>query len=485
MTRNPSQKNKIALLFNRMKKAAFIITAILLNMASSAREASMYHIHIKWTGAHDSVVYMAHYYGKSWPDFFVMDSARLDMNGAAEFTGKDTSFAGGVCIMLLDRRTHFDFLLGKNDDFDITVSTDRFPEAAKLDKVTFTHSPENEHFQEYFNLLKDYGGTKTLPEKILAYRREYEKKYPGTFLTEIFYTMEKPEIPAGPYYLPDGKTIDSGFASRYEKAHYWDGFNFNDNRLVFTPQYDGRLKDYMARLVAHAPDSFIHESKILLTKTKDAKDLFNYTLWSLVSYAEKSRAQGMENALLYLLDNYYLKGYATWLTDKELKKYEEIAKDIKYPSGITGNHVGNNAPEILLPNIKTEKEESMTSMKAKYTLLVFFSPSCGHCQHEIPLLDSLYRAVLKDKGVKVYTVSTEGSVNEVRDFVATHKIDDWTNTWDRGHVGDYHNKYEVYITPEIYLLDENKIVKGKHLDHTNIADLIDQSDNGVKAKPKE
>jgi len=101
------------------------------------------------------------------------------------------------------------------------------------------------------------------------------------------------------------------------------------------------------------------------------------------------------------------------------------------------------------------------------------------------LLDSVYRAVLKDKGVKVYTVATEGAEKAINDFLVKDKIDDWSNHWDHEHTGDYHSKYDVYSTPTIYLLDEKKIIKGKRLDHTNIARMVEILDNDKKSKPKE
>ena len=186
----------------------------------------------------------------------------------------------------------------------------------------------------------------------------------------------------------------------------------------------------------------------------------------------------MDEAFVYLVENYYMKGDAFWLTSDELNKYLDRAQKI------APNVIGNLAPEIKLPNVTTQKDESLQGLKANYTLLIFYSPSCGHCQHEIPLLDSLYKAELKDKGLKVFTVATEGDEKAITDFITKNKLEGWTNTWDHEHAGDWRGKYDVYSTPTIYLLDDKKIIRGKRLDHTNLAGLVDMLEKKSKKVSK-
>ena len=304
------------------------------------------------------------------------------------------------------------------------------------------------------------------------------KKNPGTLLAGIFGGMEVPEVPEGPHYLEDGKTKDSTFAYRYYKGNFWNGFNFQDDRMIYTPLYDQKLEEYFSKLVVPVPDSVEHEADVILRKAKGTKDVFHYSLWWLTRYVENSKIMGMDEAFVYLVENYYMKGDAFWLKNDELQKYIKRAMDI------APNVIGNVAPEVKLPNVMTKKEESLLGTKAKYTLVVFYSPSCGHCQHEIPALDSVYNSELKAKGVRIFTVATEGEEKAITDFITKNKIDSWTNTWNPDHTSDYHSKYDVYSTPTIYLLDEKKIIRGKRLDHSNIAGLVDMLQKKEKDKAK-
>ncbi len=460
---------------------------LLAGMALSCFARPGYDIHLHIPGVKDSMVYLVHYYGKSLPTIYKRDSARFDKNGNAELKSSDPNFIGGIYMMLMsDHKTYFEFLVDNGADFSITADLSKLPYG-----VTFKNSTENEHFQQYVDFLKGYGDKQegfqkeyktaknaadsmavrrkaaASSKELINYRREYSAKYPGTLLSSIFNALQTPQVPEGPHYLADGVTKDSTFAYTYYKKHFWDGFNFQDDRLIHTPIYDAKIDEYMNKLVLPFPDSVEREGDMLLHRSEGTKELYKYTLWWLTRSAENSKVMGMDEVFVYLVENHYMKGDATWLSAEELNKYTDRAQKI------APNVIGNLAPEVRLPNILTKKDESLQSLQAKYTLLVFYSPSCGHCQKELPELDSLYRSVLKGMGVKVYTVATEGDEKAITDFLKKNKLEEWTNTWDHEHVGDWRGKYDVYSTPTIYLLDGKKIIRGKRLDHTNLGSLID------------
>ena len=489
-----------------MKKSLLIVALLLISVSQlfAASAYKSYHIKLKITDIndtianHDTMIYLLHYYGKGRPTIFKLDSARIDKVGNAEFKSNDSNFVGGIYIMLLsNRKADFEFLLNKGDDMSITVDLSKLPDAVK-----FKGSPENDRFEEYIGFLKDYSkdqdklkkeleSAKTKEDttsirnrsiaqakKLTNYRRDYMKNNPGSLLAGVFGGMEVPEVPEGQHFLEDGKTKDSTFAYRYYKGHFWDGFNFQDDRMIYTPLYDQKLEEYFSKLIVPIPDSIEHEADIILKKAKGTKDVFHYSLWWLTRYVENSKIMGMDEAFVYLVENYYMKGDAFWLKSDELAKYLDRAQKI------APNVIGNLAPEIKTPNVVTKKEESLHGLKAKYTLVVFYSPSCGHCQHELPELDSVYNEVLKAKGVKVFTVATEGEEKAITDFITKNKLESWTNTWNPDHTSDYHSKYDVYSTPTIYLLDEKKIIRGKRLDHSNIGGLVEMLEKKEKDKAK-
>jgi len=481
-----------------MKQIKLLILLLLIGQSQFSFARLGYHINLKIAGVTDSKVYLVHYYGKPGPTVYISDSANFDKDGNAEFNGSDIDFVGGIYIMLLaGQRTSFEFMLNKGDDISINATMSKLP-----DGITFKNSPENDRFEEYLKYLKAYnkkeeGYKKDLEaaqsshdteevrkratvslKELNNYRKDYVKKYPGTLLANIFRAMETPEIPEGDHFLEDGHTKDSTFGIRYYQKHYWDGFNFKDDRLIYTPLYDGKLEDFFAKWVQPVIDSQEFACDEMMSKVKGTKDLFHYTLWWLTNHFESSKIMGMDEVFVYLVEKYYMTGEATWLKQDELDKYIDRARKI------APNVPGNKAPEVKLPNVKTGKMESMLAMKAKYTLLVFYSPSCGHCQHEIPKIDSVYNELLKAKGVKVFTVATDGEEKDINDFITKNHMEEWTNCWDHEHIGDFHNKYDVYSTPVIYLIDDKKIIRGKRMDHGNVGRMLKILEDKEKEKNK-
>lgn len=471
----------------RIKLLAFLLLAF-TTQQTLARDG--YRIQVKFTDMKDTVAYLAHYYGKSLPTIYKADSARFDKNGVAVLESKEKTLGGIYMILLSDKKTYFEFLLNNGDDMSITATAAKLPEG-----LTFKNSPENDRFIDYIKFLKDFGQqqqgfqnelktAKTSADtaavrkrateaskKLTGYRHDYAAKYPNTLLTSIFNALEVPQVPEEKHYLPDGK-VDSTFAYDYYKAHYWDGFNFSDDRLIHTPIYDAKIDEYMNKLVLPIPDSVIKEGDMLLAKTRGQKELFKYTLWWLTRNAETSKIMGMDQVFVYLVETYYMRGDAYWLDNDALQKYFDRVRNI------APNIIGNVAPELNLNDVNG-KPQSLSALKAKYTLLVFYSPDCGHCIQEIPKIDSVYRAVLKAKGMKIYAVATEDET-KWKDFITKNKLTDWVHVADWDRKSDFRSKYDVYSTPVIYLLDEKKIIRGKRLDHTNIESVIEMLEQKEK-----
>lgn len=470
--------------------------ALLFISFFSATAKDGYKIQLKFTDVTDSMVYLAHYYGKPLPTIYKADSAKLDKNGVATFQSNE-KFTGGIYMMLLsDKKTYFEFLIDNGQDIGMTVTAKNLPGGIK-----FKNSPENERFQDYVTFLKDFGAKqKTITDKfataktaddtakirkeagesskkLIAYRDDYTKKYPGTLLTSIFNSLEVPQVPEGKHYQADGKTEDSTFAYTYYKSHYWDDFNFQDDRLIYTPVYDAKLEEYFSRLVLPVIDSIEFEADKLLAKTDGTKDLFKYTLWWITHYVENSKVMGLDEVFVYLVENYYMKGKATWLDADALEKY------VKQAQKIAPNVIGNVAAEITMQDING-KETKLSSINSKYTLLIFWSPECGHCLSEVPKIDSVYKAVLKSKGVKIVGVRVEGDEQKWKDVIKKDKLDDWVHLWDPEYKSNFRSKYNVYSTPVIYLLDDKKIIRGKKLDHSTIPQVIENLEKREKLTNK-
>ena len=451
-----------------------------------------YKIQLKLTDRKNTMVYLAHYFGKPFPTIFKADSIQLDNKGEGVFLKKDTIVGGIYMILPSDLKNYFEFLLNNGDDISIAASIDDLPKS-----VSFKRSPLNDDFREYQSFVTKYGAqqqglqnelakakTKSdstaiqdkmreLVKEPVAYRRNYTKTHPGNLLSNIFSALEVPEVPKGKHLLPSGKE-DSSFAYRYYRSHFWEHFNFNDDRLIHAPLLQNKLDEYFNKVVYQQEDSVIAEADSILARMRGSRNLFMFTLNWLSINAQTTKVMGMDKVFVHLVENYYMKGDAHWLTTEELAKYIERAQKI------APNVINNPAPEL-----KAFEEDmtprSLYDFKAKYTVLVFYSPDCGHCVKEIPVLDSLYKTSLKEKGVRVWAFNVDKEELKWRTFITKHKLDDWQHIWDPKHTSRYWAYYDVQMTPSIYVLDEHKIIRAKKLDVTSIPKVIEFLDDKAKS----
>jgi len=482
-----------------MRKVLFSLVLTVVCFASIQAQTKTfkgkdgYKIKVKFTDVTDSMLYLVHYYGKPLPTIYRTDSARLDKKGEAVFQNDSFTLGGIYMVLMSDKSSYFEMLLNNGDNFSVTATKKELPAG-----LVFKNSPENERFITYVSYLVDYGNRsmalnkqletaktaadtlalrgdyKKLSNELKDYRKDYIGKYPNTLLTNIFKALKVPEVPEGKHLLPDGSE-DSSFAYTYYKEHYWDDFDFQDDRLIHTPIYEGRLEEYFNKLVLPVADTVQKEADALLKKAKGTRDMFKYTLWWITRFTESSKIMGMDAAFVYLVENYYMRGDAYWLTTDDLEKYIERAQKI------APNVLGKIAPELKMQDIKG-KVHSLHELDAKYTLLIFWSPECGHCLTEMPQVDSLYKAVLKKKGVKIYGVRTEGEVDKWEKVIKEKGLDDWIHVYDPERKSRFRSDYDIYSTPVLYLLDERKIIRGKRIDHTNIEEVIEMLERKEKNK---
>jgi len=317
-------------------------------------------------------------------------------------------------------------------------------------------------------------------KELINYRKGIIKRNPKSFLATLFKALAEPEVPKyKDWPLNEEGKKDSSFPSLYYKSHYWDGYDFQDDRLIYTPMYEPKLKNYMNKWVIPMPDTVKKECDILLKKAEGTTETFKYTLWYLTRWAETSKIMGMEEVFVYLVEDYYMKGKATWLKPEQLKKYEDRAK------AIAPNMIGQPAMDLKLRNMANQFVP-LSSIKAKYKLLVFWEADCGHCKKELPKIDSLYKKELYKYGLQIMAVESSNEVEKWKKVVKEKKLRfGWIHLYDPDRSTKFRSFYDVYVTPTIYLLDENDTIIGRRVNHSNILEVIKFHEKKQKDKKED
>ena len=134
-----------------------------------------------------------------------------------------------------------------------------------------------------------------------------------------------------------------------------------------------------------------------------------------------------------------------------------------------GSLVGNPGMNIRAKDTDGQMQ-SMFDTNAPYVVLYFYHAECEHCIEETPKLVQFYQK-WKDRGLEVYAVAMDTEDAEWRKFITDNKMESWINVNDADSQ-DIYDDYYVMGTPNIYLLNPERIIIGKSLELEHIPAVI-------------
>jgi peroxiredoxin len=140
--------------------------------------------------------------------------------------------------------------------------------------------------------------------------------------------------------------------------------------------------------------------------------------------------------------------------------------------------IGKKAPQLVLAD-SNRKYVPLYSVKAKYTVVFFWDPNCGHCQKETPKLNEVYKKY-KNDGVEVYAVDIDRDRKKWVEFINKNQLH-WINVYDPDYYVSFKQLYDIYSTPVMYVLNEKKEIMFKRIGVEQFDDIMAD----ILKKPKE
>ncbi len=438
-------------------------------------------------------LYLAHRFAdKLYSD----DTTLVDKNGVGIFSGTK-KLDGGIYVVIIPalKKQYFEFLIDKSTQFSIETDTSNF-----IEKIKVSGSDENKIFFDWQRAMarlekqmhaatdkikeltdkKMKDSLKIWQDKGMAIdneRKEYwekiKKDNPASLLAKILNVLTPVEIPTPNYpeNIAKRDSLTRLFQYLYNKDHYWDNVDFSDDRLLRTPFIESKMKDFFKNIVLTQPDSLIKEAIKVCELSRKNKYFFQYTVIYITNYFETSQIMGMDRVFVNLADKYYLSDQCWWADSTLISKIGDRVAKIK------PNMLGEIAPDLKMEDVNG-KWQQLKYVKADYTILVFWEPSCGHCKKEIPKLYELYKTI-RDKGVEVFAVYTQNDTTEWKKFINEHVLD-WLNVYDKYRFTNFRNLYDIYSTPVIYILDRNKKIIAKRIGVDQIEKFLEFERNKDK-----
>jgi len=429
------------------------------------------------------------------------DTILVDRNGKGLFEGK-TPLVGGLYLVYFSPTYYFDLLLGDDQELSIFADTSDF-----ANSIVFKESEDNRVFQEYKEFLQVKRGElqqqqallptaathadtteirdrqKKINSEMEAYMDRVETGYANLFVSNFIGATRESFPPES--MLTGDKKHDDSIRYFYYKEHYFDHFDPFNVRLLHTPLYEGKIKNYLARGVTQHPDSLIVAVDFLLQGSKVDEDLYRYMLITLFNHFAESKFMGMDVVYFHIAEHYYIPD-ATWSSPVFITNLEDnLAKN-------KPTLIGQIAPNVtmrMVPEEHFQMAAQDTAIKkdphigndffihdieAKFTILYFWEADCGHCKKATPALQQVYNN-MKDKGVEVISVhainTIEGKEKWV-DFVNEHHMYEWINCWSP-YSNDFRVQYNLQSYPQLFILDKDKKIIAKRITPEQAEQIID------------
>ncbi len=448
-----------------------------------------YEIKFKINGLKDTTCMIGNYYSNGT---YIKDTLKVDGSGRCVFKAP-ADYPRGLYLFVITEKNYFDFVI--NNDHKFSIETDRNDPVRKM---VIKDSPDNELFYQYikFNGAK-YEQIQQWQDKIknavekkdsldiynkrideiskemIAFKLAIAKNNPSSFTALLINAMKEPEIPEIPL-LQNGRK-DSTFAYRYFKAHFWDDVDFTDDRLIRTPVFYNKLKKYYDNVLIQIPDTIIRELDAMVEKARSNPEMFKYLIWFTTYRYETSEIMGFDKIFVHIVDKYYVTGQTTWV-DKTVN--ENV---IKRANKIRPLLIGCKAPNMIMQDTSLNLV-SMHNIQAKYLMLLFWDPDCGHCEQEMPKIKEFYDKNKENPGLEILAICSDTSLVKMKNSIKKKKMN-WINVnGPRTLTGDYHAQYDIISTPVIYLLNEQKEIIAKRIPSDKIGLFLE---NYIKhpAKP--
>jgi peroxiredoxin len=288
-------------------------------------------------------------------------------------------------------------------------------------------------------------------------------KYPDAFFTKFKIAGQNPDFKE---FKKANGDIDTLRQLGYYRGHFWDGMDWNDERLLNTPVVGNKLRRYVKDLTPQRPDSLVAVTDALIQKVQPYKEYFKYFAnWIALQYENgKTTVMDGEAVYVHVVMKYFTPELAFWDSPENLEKLRKHAWEME------ASLIGKKGPDVRAQN-QYGQFKSIYEMTAPIIVVFMFSPDCEHCQKEAPEVQAIYEK-WKSRGVDVYGISVSTTDPEWRAFIEKNKFT-FTNVFDPTNRAIY-AKYFVDITPELYVLNKDRTIIAKNLHPNQLEEVFER-----------
>ena len=470
-----------------MKNLSVLLFALCIIMIPAHGQEG-HKVDIRVNGFNGDKALLAYYY---WDKQFIQDTVEVK-DGSFTFQGEEPLDGGIYLVVLPPQNNYFEMLLGDDQQFSLKTDTADFVKHMQIEG-----SKEMEVFYGDMKFIAEQRGkaielqqkandeaisapAKEEVKKMLGqidqtvkdYRNNLIKNHPGYLYTNLLKGLQEPEIPAAP--VDENGVTDSTFGFRYYRAHYFDEFNFSDERLIRTPILFSRINNYLERLTYKHPDSINKAVDFIVEKAEKGgnKEMYKALVGNLLNKYANSKIMGMDAVYVHMVEKYYMSGKAFWADKEQVKNMEERAL------AISPTIIGRKAPNLTMKD-PAGAYKVLHNVGKRYTILYFWDYDCGHCKKITPKVAKLYKE-FAGKDIGLYAVSINGDAEVWKEKIKEYDLTG-INVQDHARQTGFEQQYDIRSTPRIFLLDEEKKILAKYISVEQLDEIL-RDQLGMPAK---
>lgn len=415
--------------------------------------------------------------------FYKPDSAQVGADGVIKFKQSEPYKPGFYYLQLPDGQTNMQVMIDADQTFTINASMNDIVGTAKVEgsldnqllyETLRFEAGQRPKFNQFAQQLRSltpgtpqYNGVKAEQDALNQARKDYLNnlftEHAGTFYASFKQAGQNPSFPT--ITKADG-TMDTARHVWTYRNKFWEGVDFSDERLLYTPVISNKLKRYINELTPQQPDSIVASSKFLVDQVLDKPEYFKYFAnWIVLNYEPaKTTLMDAEAVYVNMIEDYFTYERAFWSDSVEVHGLQLRAYEM------TASLIGKKGPNITVPDLNG-KNRTLYDMKSPYILIYMWNPECEHCAEQTPKLVQNYNN-WKGQGVDIYGIAVNTEAAAVKGAVQRYGMQ-WTNVYDPTNKAIYATYY-VNNTPELYVLNPDRTIIGKNLQWDQVMTVVNR-----------
>jgi thiol-disulfide isomerase/thioredoxin len=482
----------------------FIISFLIISSGLSAQTLTF-----KISGMEDTTMNLVRYFGKG---LYYADTAEMK-NGVVTFDGSKQK--AGMLALFLPGQHRLEFLYNEEDVVikakAVNPMSGVIAEKSKENKIFYGYTrflqkqrqkamawseemkSETPDSPKYVELQELIGGTS---KDVKAYQQNIIDKNWDLLVSRVIKMSMEVEIPEPPVDEA-GNLLDSNFRFHYFREHYFDNIDLNDDRLVRTSIFHGKLEGYFAKnmMIQHW-DTVVKYAYKFCDPLPAKSEMLQYCVSWITSHFEKSKIMGMDKVFVSMGNRFYRPLDSTGASVANWMPADKLATLLGRVDEIQGLVMGAKPENLILLDSTDTKWHDFYSMESEYTLLYFWDPNCGHCKKVTPKLQTLYEKKFKERGIEIFAVgkAVGEDFEDWKDFIKEHNLT-FTNVavtqslFKKAKEGlsqaevlrhttieslNYQKTYDVFQSPKVFVLDKDKKIIAKSLSVSQLEEMLDR-----------